>query len=215
MTRRLAAFGMLVALLLGMIAFVPRDSTATGPEIGSVTRLQSSAIAQRDGGMVTLAKGSSVYRGDRIETGDDARIEVTLSDGTALTMGAKARLRLDDFVFDPDSSTAGLTIDALEGSFRFVSGRLGSMTNKRVAIATPFGAIGIRGTDFWAGPIRGAYGVLLLDGAVGVTNAGTTRVLDAAGQGVDIEAPDAAPGPVTPWGQGKIDEALAAVAFTQ
>jgi hypothetical protein len=75
--------------------------------------------------------------------------------------------------------------------------------------------VGIRGTDFWAGPIRGAYGVLLLDGAIDVTNAGTTRVLDAAGQGVDIDARDAAPGPATSWSQGKIDEALAAVAFTQ
>ena len=73
--------------------------------------------------------------------------------------------------------------------------------------------IGIRGTDFWTGPIDGQFGVLLLDGAVTVSNPAGVVVLDQPGEGTNIAGPDSAPGPVTQWPQQKVDRALAAVAF--
>ena len=74
--------------------------------------------------------------------------------------------------------------------------------------------IGIRGTDFWAGPIDNqALGVLLVEGAVSVSNAAGTQTPTQAGQGTNIAAPGAAPGPVTIWPADKVSRALAAVTF--
>ncbi len=80
-------------------------------------------------------------------------------------------------------------------------------------MTTPFAVIGIRGTDFWSGPIDGAFGVLLLEGAVSVTNTAGTVSLTVPGQGTNLTGPDQAPGAVTIWPQDKADRALATVAF--
>jgi hypothetical protein len=83
----------------------------------------------------------------------------------------------------------------------------------QVVMRTPVVEIGIRGTDFWTGPIDGQFGVLLLEGAVSVSNAAGAVVLDQPGEGTNIAGPGSAPGPVTQWPQQKVDRALAEVAF--
>ena len=58
-----------------------------------------------------------------------------------------------------------------------------------------------------------ALGVLLIDGAVRVSNAAGERILSRPGQGTNIATSGAARGPVTLWPQDKVDRALAAAAF--
>ena len=99
------------------------------------------------------------------------------------------------------------------GAFRFVSGKVGASAPRDASITTPFALIAVRGTDLWGGPIDGALGVFLFDGAVDVTNAGTTVSLVVPGQGVDLAGPAAPPGPITPWAQDKLARAVATVAF--
>jgi hypothetical protein len=94
---------------------------------------------------------------------------------------------------------------------RFVSGLTGQSPD--ISIRTPVATIGVRGTDFWAGPIDGALGVLLIEGEVSVTNIAGEAVLDAPGEGTNVAGPDVAPGPVTQWPQEKVERALAATAF--
>jgi hypothetical protein len=204
-----------VASMLALSVLTADPAFAVGPQVGAVSRMQASAEAMRDGGIHPLDSGSAVHQGDELRTGKGARLEVRLLDDTTLTLGEDARVVVDDFVFDPGRGVGAVAVDALTGSFRFVTGRLSTLREKQVAIRTSFADIGIRGTDFWAGPIRGVYGVLLLDGAIDVTAAGTTRILDTAGSGVDIAAPGAPPGPVVQWAAQKTDEALSSVAFTQ
>jgi hypothetical protein len=204
-----------VASMLVLSVLAADAAFAAGPQVGAVSRTQASAEALRDGGIHPLDSGSAVHQGDELRTGKGARLEVRLLDDTTLTLGEDARVVVDNFVFDPGRGVGAVAVDALTGSFRFVTGRLSTLRERQVAIRTSFADIGIRGTDFWAGPIRGVYGVLLLDGAIDVTAAGTTRILDTAGSGVDIAAPGAPPGPVVQWAAQKTDEALSSVAFTQ
>ena len=204
-----------VASMLALSVLAADPAFAAGPQVGAVSRMQASAEALRDGGIHPLDSGSAVHQGDELRTGKGARLEVRLLDDTTLTLGEDARVVVDDFVFDPGRGVGAVAVDALTGSFRFVTGRLSTLRERQVAIRTSFADIGIRGTDFWAGPIRGVYGVLLLDGAIDVTAAGTTRSLDTAGSGVDIAAPGAPPGPVVQWAPAKTAEALSSVAFTQ
>jgi hypothetical protein len=204
-----------VASMLALSVQAANPAFAAGPQVGSVSRVQASGEALRDGGIHPLGSGSAVHQGDELRTGKGARLEVRLLDDTKLTLGEDARVVVDDFVFNPGRGVGSVAVDSLAGSFRFVTGRLSTMADRRVAVTTVFATIGIRGTDFWAGPIRGAFGVLLLDGAIDVTAAGTTRSLDTTGSGVDVPTPGAPPGPVVQWAAEKTAEALAAVAFTQ
>jgi len=59
------------------------------------------------------------------------------------------------------------------------------MKDHKIAVSTPVADAGIRGTEFWAGPLE-KYGVLLLEGEVRVSNQAGSVVLAKSGQGTDI-----------------------------
>jgi hypothetical protein len=83
-----------------------------------------------------------------------------------------------------------------------------------VSVTTPVAIVGIRGTEFWGGPIDDqALGVFLLEGAVSVSNAAGQQILSRPGQGTNIAAPGTAPGPVTVWPADKVNRAIATVTF--
>ena len=205
-TAPLAVAAALCAALAGSPAFA-------ADVIGAVSRIQGEASGTIDGSSEMLGLDSSVFRNQIVATGANARLEVTFIDGTQLTLGERAEMILDTFVFDPDASTGTMTL-GIVGAFRFVSGQAPTLAGAEVAVTTPVATIGIRGTEFWGGPIDDqALGVFLTQGAVSVTNAAGEVVLDEPGQGTNIAAPGDAPGPVTFWPQDKVDRAIATVTF--
>jgi hypothetical protein len=130
-----------------------------------------------------------------------------------LTLGEKTKLTLDSYVFDLAGSSGTIRLGVV-GAFRLVSGQVSKLTTSDVSVTTSVATIGIRGTEIWAGPIDNqALGVLLIEGAVSVSNAAGEQILSRPGQGTNIAALGAAPGPVTVWPVDKVNRALAAVAF--
>jgi hypothetical protein len=188
-------------------------ANAADTTIGSVTRIQGEATWMSGHTAEALVTGAPVFSNQKVSTGDDARLELKFLDGTQLTIGEHASMILDTFVYDPakGSGELGMTV---KGAFRFVSGKISKQPNAQVAVTTPVATIGIRGTEFWGGPIDDqALGVFLIEGEVTVTNPQGQQVLDTAGEGTNIATPDAAPGPVTIWPQAKVDRAIATVTF--
>ncbi len=76
-----------------------------------------------------------------------------------------------------------------------------------------FATITVRGTDFWAGPIDGKQGVLLLDGRVEVANEAGGVTLDETGEGTWLASAEEAPRTPARWPAEKVDRALAATSF--
>jgi hypothetical protein len=178
--------------------------------IGKVTRMQGEANGTIAGATNPLGVDDPVYLDESVATGDGARLEVLLADQTVLTLGEKASLHLDAFVYQPDQSVVKVT---LAGAFRFVSGKIGANVPRDASITTPFALIAVRGTDLWGGPIDGVLGVVLFEGAVDVTNAGVVANLTVPGEGVDLATPAAPPGAVASWAQDKIARAVATITF--
>ena len=79
-----------------------------------------------------------------INTGADSGVTFRFLDETVLSVGENADLRLDEFVFDPSTKGIKGAASLTRGALRFV----GSTTAKDVAIRTPAGTLGIRGTAF-------------------------------------------------------------------
>jgi len=94
---------------------------------------------------------------------------VTFSDKSRLTRGENARVVVDRYVFNPHKSSGNVVLNATRGAFRFAGGRIEGMRQKSITVNTPNAALAVRGTHFWAGPIEGKYGVLLLKGKVRVS----------------------------------------------
>jgi hypothetical protein len=181
--------------------------------IGDVSRIQGEASGTRGTATQALGPNASVFPNEVVTTGDGARLEITFKDNARLTLSEKVKLTIDSYIFNRTGRLGTIKFEVV-GAFRFVSGRISKLARSDVSVTTPVANIGIRGTDFWAGPIDNqALGVLLINGAVTVSNAAGTQTLNRPGQGTNIAAPGAAPGPVTLWPADKVGRALATVTF--
>ena len=189
------------------------DRIAAQEAIGTVSRILGEANATRGGTARALSLNTSVILNETVSTGSGARLEVTFKDNTRVTLGENAKLTLDRYAFNPAAGRRKIRLRVV-GAFRFVSGKLSKLVRSDVNVTTPAAAIGIRGTEFWAGPIDNqALGVLLVEGVVRVSNAAGAQILNRPGQGTNIVRPGAAPRPVTLWPQDKVNRAIATVTF--
>jgi hypothetical protein len=202
----------ITAVMLLVCALIGTGAKAQ-EAIGSVTRIQGLASRTAVGATTSLAVNTPVFLQDIVRTGETARLEITFNDATQLTLGEKAELALDKFVFNP-AARQGSVDFAVRGAFRFLSGQVSKLASSQVNVRTPVATIGIRGTDFWGGPIDDQIlGVFLVEGAVSVSNAAGAQILSQPGEGTNVPAAGAPPGPVTTWPADKVNRAVATVTF--
>ena len=199
-----------LTISLAALALALAGPAFAGPAVGGVSRVEGAATGEIDGASEALKDASTIFLDEIVSTKAAARLEITFEDTTQLTLGESATLTIDSFVYE-GGETRRIAF-AVTGAMRFVSS-LRKADDIEISVTTPVATIGVRGTDFWAGPIDGAFGVLLLGGEVVVSNPAGEAVLDEPGEGVNIAGPGEAPGAVTQWPQQKVDRTLAAVAF--
>lgn len=203
------------AVLLLSGAFLPFALAAEQRiDVGAAERVQERADAVYDTEPRRLAKGSEVLFQDLLTTGKQARLEVVLADDSVVTLGEKAELLVDQFVYDPGKSKGNLALTVSKGAFLFVGGKIESIKDSKVKITTPVGILGIRGTTVWGGPIDTGYGVLVLDGEVTVTTPGGDVTIPA-GRGTMVYGPDRKPLTPYPWDKKKTDRAVATISFAE
>jgi hypothetical protein len=205
----------LIAIVMTLLGGFVGGHAAAQEAIGAVSRIQGDANGTRGGATRALGLNAPVFLNEVVSTGEGARLEVTFADDTRVTVGEKAKLTLDTFVFDPAAGNGTIKF-GVTGALRFVSGKLTKLASSDVSVTTGVATLGIRGTEFWGGPIDDqALGVFLVTGVVSVSNAAGEQILSRPGQGTNIATPGSAPGPVTFWPQDKVDRAVATVTFRQ
>jgi hypothetical protein len=154
--------------------------TAAAAAVGKVTKVQKQAQI----GSRKAVAGTSVNMNDRLRTGPGARLQITFVDGTLLTLGENAVVVVDRYVFDPAKGSGKMALSSTQGAFRFATGKLNQMKDKDVTVTTPHGALAVRGTEFWSGPIDGHYGTYVMKGRVDARNR-ARAVTISPGQGID------------------------------
>jgi len=184
-----------------------------GQPIGVVTRVQNEASVRSGAQVIRAITGTPVHLQAELQTGADARLEVTFNDQTMLTLGEHASMSIDAYVYDPEKGAGEALLQTTQGAFRFVTGKIKQLKDKNIAVITPVAEIGVRGTEFWGGPIEAEYGVLLLEGEVAVSTKEGTVLLSKPGEGTRI-APQLGP-PTSPsaWDAAMIARAVATVSF--
>jgi hypothetical protein len=90
-----------------------------------------------------LRIGIDVQANELITTNANDRAHLLFLDGSSLTVGPNAQLTIDKFVFDPNTKTGELSINATKGVLRMVGGKISK--NTPINITTPSSTIGIRG----------------------------------------------------------------------
>ena len=196
---------LLLAAALPAIASVAEEDAS---RVGFVNKVENEAQVISASGATTATVGTAVYMKDELRTGADARLQVTFRDNTVLTLGENASVTIDRYVFDPDQGIGETVLQATKGAFRFATGRLKELKENKIAISTPVADIGVRGTEFWGGPLDAKYGVLLLEGEVTVSNQAGSVTLSGPGQGTDIPSPLDPPGAPSAWPAAKVARAI-------
>ncbi len=81
--------------------------------------------------------------GDQIVAGPDGLAQIRFIDNTRLVVGPNSRLTINSFIFDRNDKAKKVTINALKGAFRFISG---DSPHQAYTLKTPTMEIGFRGT---------------------------------------------------------------------
>lgn len=170
---------------------------------GKVEDLKGNAFADAGQQHRSLDKTSPLYVGDRISTGGASRLTMRLGADTTIKLGENAQLVIDKFLTD-----AGGEISLESGPMLF--DRPTGARRISMRIRSAYAVMAVRGTEFFAGPSNGVFGVFVKNGKLEVSAAGSTVTL-SAGQGTNLQSPGAAPTPPVNWGQPRIDAAYASV----
>lgn len=203
----------LIIVAVTLLSSFAGHQVAAQEAIGTVSRIQGEASGARGGATRALGLNASVFLNETVSTGAAARLELTFKDNTRLTLGENAKLMLYRYVFNPTAGRGTIRFRVV-GALRFLSGQVSKLARSDVSVTTPVAAVGIRGTEFWSGPIDDqAPGVFLIEGTVRVSNAAGAQILNRPGQGTNVARAGAAPGPVTFWPQDKVNRALVTVTF--
>jgi hypothetical protein len=117
------------------------------------------------------------------------------------------------FIYDPSRSRGALSLSVVRGAFLYIGGQIEGVAGANVQIRTPIGAIGLRGTTVWGGPIDKDYGVIVLSGEVTVTGRRGTVTLKQ-GQGTMLFA-DGKPQRAAAWPAGRMKRAVASITFAK
>ena len=171
--------------------------------IGEAADVRGTVIARQSAESRSLTAGAGLMLKDSVETEAESFAKLDLAGRTIVHLGSRARLLIDRFVAE-----SGGVLELGEGAM--LLDRAEELPKIDLTIRSSFGVIAVRGTRFFAGPSRGAFGVFVDRGTVDVEAAGVTRRL-VAGDGVDIKVAGEPPSEIRKWGKPRIDEALASV----
>lgn len=135
----------------------------------------------------SIAVGASVFANERIRTGDAATAQFMFLDKTVMSMGPKAELVLDKYVYNPERGSGQVVVNAVQGTMRFVTG---SQNPTNYQIKTPVATLGIRGTvvdlkvttdQTFIGVIEGSLTIRMLDGTTLTIGKGEYVVISKTG----------------------------------
>lgn len=139
--KKLALGALLMSLATAQVA-VASDT------IGYVKTVSGKASVVRAGSEHRLAVGAALFEDDVLKTGKESSLGVTMKDGTTLSAGPETEVLLDQYAYAPRANQLGFVARVSQGTLDFVSGMLGKLAPESVAIETPTGVIGMRGTHF-------------------------------------------------------------------
>ena len=135
------------ALILACGCMAVADARAADAA-GVVKTLKGTVQIERPAGSSGAAVGSEVYGSDRIVTGPQSSVGITLRDSTQLSAGANTTLELNKFAFNTTTHDGVLDATVKRGSLAVISGRLAKANPDAVRFSTPTTTLGVRGTEF-------------------------------------------------------------------
>ena len=133
---------LLTSLLLSLFSF---SLVIANEFIGVVAVGVGNISNQKNEKLIT---GSKIYFGDTIIVSEQSNAQILLLDETALTIGEKSELTIDDFVYDPQTKVGKIVSIIKVGTVRVITGEISKQNPDNLEVNIPTGSVGARGTEF-------------------------------------------------------------------
>lgn len=195
----------LLGLLLGLLAMAASAPASAQEQeaVGQVVRQQGLVTALRATMARPIHLGASVFRGDRIITAPEAKVEIAFGDGSTLSVGSSTTVEIEDY--SPGARQRGgllLLIGIIRTS-------LSNLWSDGFEVRTRAAVAAVRSTDWITEAREDRSSVFVVSGEVEVTGAaGDASVLLSEGEGTDVEVGEA-PSPPAQWGDARVQDVLA------
>ncbi|MES2346421.1 MAG: FecR domain-containing protein [Pseudomonadota bacterium] len=137
---------MLKAALAAVLVIA--SAHAAEPPAGMVKTTKGKATIEREGKQSPASAGASLMPSDRVITGADGSVGITLRDETLLAVGPNSNVWLEKYAFDPTSHEGTLDATVKRGTLGVISGKLPKQSPGAVQFRTPTSILGVRGTEF-------------------------------------------------------------------
>ena len=121
---------------------------AEGEAAGMVKNSKGDVSIERVGTRIPGVVGTPVFAADKVRTGADGAVGVTLRDNTLLSAGPNSLCVLDKFIFDSTTNAGVISVNVRKGTLAVVTGKIARQTPESVDFRTPTSVIGVRGTEF-------------------------------------------------------------------
>lgn len=189
-----------------VILFAVLFYTTAQANIGDVIEQKGDTVIERNKKVIPSQKGTGVESYDTIVT-TKGQTAIQFIDETRVDVTEHSKLIIDEFVYDPNTSTGKLALKASLGTVRYASGQIAKNSRQNVKISTPTAVVGVRGTDFsMTVDETGSTMVILLPsctvianekvcvvGEISVESDVGTVIMNKAFQVTTVETPKSAP----------------------
>ena len=153
-------------LVLGLLAgtLISGQSLALDAS-GTTVGVKPDAKAAGAGGRRIIKIKGPIYMGDVITTDRRGQVQIIFVDDTKFVVGANSKVTIDAFVFNANKTAQDVSISAVKGAFRFITGK---SPKDNYSIRTPTMTIGVRGTAFDLAVRPGESMVVVYEGQTNV-----------------------------------------------
>jgi hypothetical protein len=189
-------------LLVAIIATLFHTSVALAANtVGTVSDVKGAVTITSAGGKEArvLRRDDGIAVDDTISTAEKARVDITFSDQTKISLEEKGELTVDKFVYDPKQPAEGKGVFTILGAaFSYVSGLMDKGRKPDVTLQLETGALGIRGTQLMGAMKGHERWIYLKSGKISAYNAGGAVTLNP-GEGTIMKSKQEAPAKPHIW----------------
>jgi len=137
-----------VTALIAAMHSAPGTAMAQGAPIGIVKTAEGVVALIRGDVTMPASPGDDVLMLDRVRTGADGAVGVTLEDGTLISLGPNSLFEFTEFEYAPRLGAFGFLGSLLGGTMLYSSGKVGKLAPTRTRVQTPISVVAVRGTRF-------------------------------------------------------------------
>lgn len=131
-------------VLVALCAATP----ANGTEIGQIKVAKGEVTLERGGQTLPGRVGTRLQGSDKVKTGADGSVGITMDDDSLLSAGPNSVLSLDRYAFDPTTNQGRFDSTLNKGTLAVISGRIAKQAPDAMTVRTPAAVLGVRGTEF-------------------------------------------------------------------